>query len=214
MAKLLASGCLHQPLTAVLGTRAKVAVLRILWRATTPIAYREVVRRSGMAYGSVDLALGDLTAIGIVAEEEGGRERRVRLRTSHRLGASLAALFQVEADFFAALRIELRTLAQAGFHDGLLTAAIVGAVARREELLGGEIELLLIASDPASRTRSVDRFNAAGGMLNERFGARLRLVSYDLTTARGMWRTRTPAAERKVQEAELLVGTPPLELLA
>ena len=79
MAKEILRRCLHEPLTALLGTRGKVAVLRILWRAETAIPYREVVRRSGMAYRSIDLALGELTQAGLVEELPGGRERRVRL---------------------------------------------------------------------------------------------------------------------------------------
>src|ERR1019366_3001610 len=99
MAKERIVGWLHEPLTSVLGTRGKVAALRILWRAQTPIPYREVVRRSGMAYGSIDLALGELTLAGVVEEVPGGRERRVRLWSGHRLAPAIATLMQVEADY-------------------------------------------------------------------------------------------------------------------
>ena len=57
-------------------------------------------------------------------------------------------------------------------------------------------------------------FDELGESLAHRFGVRLTLVSYDLATARAMWRTRTVAAERSVKEAELLVGTPLEELLS
>jgi len=166
-----------------------------------------------MAYGSIDLALGELTASGLVEELDGGRERRVRLCTAHRLGPAIATLFQVESDFFAALRIELRAVGQLALADGLLAAAVIGSVARREESIGDGLEILLIASDSAAVDRVTARFEAGGGLLAEKFGATLKLVSYDLATARAMWRTRTPAAEGNVKAAELLVGTPPLELL-
>lgn len=213
MAKEPVTGWMHEPLAAVFGTRAKVAVLRVLWRASTPIAYREVVRRSGMAYGSIDLALGDLTATGLVAELDGGRERRVRLCTSHRLASAIAGALQAEADFFASLRVELRTVAQGSQGVGLLAAAIVGAVARREELLGADVEVLIIANDTAAMRQCVSRFEELDVMLLARFGVRLKLISYDLATARAMWRTRTAAAERGVNEAELLVGAPLVGIL-
>src|ERR1017187_10580583 len=79
MAKEPIVGWMHEPLAAIMGTRGKIAVLRILWRASTPLAYREVVRRSGMAYRSIDLALGELAATGVVEQLEGGRERRGRV---------------------------------------------------------------------------------------------------------------------------------------
>jgi hypothetical protein len=167
-----------------------------------------------MAYGSIDLALGDLTALGLAEEMEGGRERRVRFRAGHRLANAVGNLLQVEADFFTSLRVELRAIAGQCQRDGLLAAAIVGAVARREELLGGEIEIVVIAADSAAITRSVERFDAAAEMLGVRFGARVKLITYDLVTARTMWRTRTAAAERGVKEAELLAGAPLLELVS
>jgi len=207
-------GWVHEPLGAILSSRAKVAVLRILWRASAAIPYREVVRRSGMAYGSIDLALGELTATGLVQELEGGRERRVRLRSSHRLAAALGNLLQVESDFFASLRIELRTAAQGCESLGLLSAGLIGPVARREEMLGGTIDLLLIGQDDASTKRCVDRLTTIDEMLLVRFGVQLKVIPYDLATARAMWRTRTPAAERGVNEAELLVGAPLVELLS
>jgi hypothetical protein len=46
-----------------------------------------------------------------------------------------------------------------------------------------------------------------------RFGAALRAMVYDRASARTMWRTRTPAAERNVRESELLAGSPLMALL-
>lgn len=214
MAKEPLLGWIHEPLAAVLGTRAKVTVLRILWRASTPIPYREVVRRSGMAYGSIDLALGDLTATGLVEELDGGRERRVRFRTGHRLAVAIGNLLQVDADFFASLRVELRAVAAAGQGDGLLAAAIVGVTARREETLGSGLDVVLIARDSGAASRCRERFEAAADGIASRFGAKLQLIVYDLVTARATWPARTAAAIRDVREAELLTGTPLEELLS
>ena len=94
-----------------------------------------------------------------------------------------------------------------------LAAALVGAVARREEMLGAAIDLLLISKDAVSMKRCVERLSAIEDSLLTRFGVSMKVISYDLATARAMWRTRTPAAERGVNEAELLVGAPLVELL-
>ncbi len=203
---------MHEPLGAILGTRTKVAVLRILWRAASPLPYREVVRRSGMAYGSVDLALGELTATGLVEEWPGGRERRVQFRSAHRLAAAVASLLQVEADFYPALRVELRAISQ-GMGDGLLTAAIVGGAARRAERLGSALDVVLISGDQGASVRNCDRFVAAAAPLESRFGVGVKVIGYDLATAQSMWRTRTAAAIATVREAELLAGEPLQSLL-
>lgn len=207
MAKERLVGWIHEPVTAVLGTRGKVAALRILWRAETAIPYREVVRRSGMAYRSIDLALGELTQAGLVEELVGGRERRVRLCAGHRLAPAIATLMQVESDFFAALRVELRAVAETSRRDGLLGAAIVGAAARREEVLGSPLEVVVFVTDANAAPRCRAAFDAAAGTIASRFGAELKVMLYDLAAARAMWRTRTPAAERSVRESELLAGS-------
>jgi DNA-binding transcriptional ArsR family regulator len=213
MAKTTNIGWLHEPLAAVLATRGKVAALRILWRSDVAIPYREVVRRSGMAYRSVDLALGELTQSGLVEEIAGGRERRVRLRVGHRLAPAIAALMQVESDFFPALRVELRTAAEAARKHGLLGAAIVGAAARREEVLGRGLEVVVIAADTPSVNACRTAFGAVDDALASRFGVSLNLLCYDLPAARTMWRTRTTAAERNVRASELLAGSPLVVLL-
>jgi DNA-binding transcriptional ArsR family regulator len=213
MAKEKLRGCLHEPLTAAFGTRGKVAALRILWRAETAIPYREVVRRSGMAYRSIDLALGELTQAGFVEELAGGRERRVRLYPGHRLAPAIATLLQLEADFFSALRVELRAVAEASRRNGLLGAAIVGAVARREEVLGGAIEIVVFVSDAAGVVHARGAFDAASEGIASRFGVGVRVMVYDVASARAMWRTRTPAAERSMRESELFAGSPLVALL-
>jgi DNA-binding transcriptional ArsR family regulator len=214
MAKETLVGWLHDPLTAVLGTRGKVAALRVLWRADAAIPYREVVRRSGMAYRSIDLALGELAEVGIVEQLPEGRERRVRLCAGHRLAPAIATLMQVEADFFAGLRVELRTVAEASRRDGLLGAAIVGAAARGEERLGRPLEIVVFATDAAAMAKCRAAFAGATAAIASRYGVVLRLTLYDLVSARAMWRTRTAAAERSVRESELLTGSALGELLA
>lgn len=206
MAKIKLQSTLHQPLTAVFGTRAKIAVLRILWQATLPLPYREVVRRAGMAYGSIDLALGELTAMGLVEEMAGGRERRVRLRTTHRLAASVSATLQAEADFFPALRVAMIATLQPLLADGLLVAAVVGAVARRDEIAGAPVDVVLIARDTAALQRWDAHLVAANENLRQRFGVALHIIGYDEATARAMWRKRAAAAVDSVRTADRLVG--------
>jgi hypothetical protein len=168
-----------------------------------------------MAYRSIDLALGELIAMGMVEEEvSSGRERRVRLSSGHRLTVPLKSLLQMESDHFAALRIELRSLATALLADGLLAASLVGGVARRTERLGADVEVVLIARDAAAERRTRQRFTAALDGIHTRYGVTFHLIAYDLATARTMWRTRTAAAMREVRDAEHLAGSSLSDVLA
>ena len=215
MAKEPITGWIHEPLAAILGTRGKVAVLRILWRASNPLAYREVVRRSGMAYRSIDLALGELTDTGIVEELEGA-VTNAGCSSGPDTGWQRQSAACCRSTPTSSLRCasSCGRSATASRGDGLLAAALVGAAARREERLGGGLDLLLIASDPRAATRCRDRFDVAADGIRSRFGVRLNLLVYDLATARAMWRTRTAAAMRDVSDAQLLAGTPVLALLS
>lgn len=213
MAKQPIVASVHSPLTAVLGSRAKVASLRVLDQAGQAIALRELVRRAGMAYRTIELAVAELLQVGVVEELEGGRERRIRIRSSHRLAPALSHLLRAEADFFPALRVELRTLAEQCRPDGLLTLAIVGAVATRTERIGDRLELLLVTRTVAGAEKASRRFDAAADDFTRRFGVTTLTMTYDLERARAMWRQRTAAASRAVAQAELLFGAAVREVL-
>lgn len=206
MAKTPISGCFSFPLDALLGTRAKVGVLRVLAGVPNPLGYREVTRRSGMAYRSIELAIKELVTLGLLERIDGSRERLVRLSGTHRLAPAVLALLRSEADFRPALRSELRALTEAGRKDGLLAVAMIGAAARGTETIGDPLELLLVAHDPAAASKWRRQFEQAGVEIARRFGIRLVVTCYDLGQARKLWLTRTPAAERTIAGAELLAG--------
>lgn len=213
MAKKKPLAALHEPLSVVFGTQAKVVVLRILAATAVALPFREIARRSGMAYRSVDLALADLLSSGLVEELPGGRERRVRMRAGHRLTPVIAALLRSEADFYPSLRAELRAIGAVGEKEGLLALALVGATAERVERVGEAIELVLVGVDQSAASRWQARLEAASPGLAERFGVTCRLICYDLEGAQRLWRTRTARAEAMVRGAERLAGTPLLDLM-
>jgi DNA-binding transcriptional ArsR family regulator len=204
---------IHDPISAILGTRGKVAVLRVLAQAATMLSQREVARRTGMALRTVELALDDLLATGIVERILGGRERLVRVRTGHRLAPAILGLLRAGEDFWPALRGELRAAAASARDPALLAVAVVGRAARREERLGEPIDLLVLGETGAVAQQWVARFAILSQGLELRFGVTLRPIGYDLAEARAMWTTRTSVAERLVKEAELLHGRPILDLV-
>lgn len=204
---------LHDPISAILGTRGKVAVLRVLSQASSLLSQREVARRTGMALRTVELALDDLLATGIVERVEGGRERLVRVRTGHRLAPAVLGVLRAGDDHWPALRGELRAAAASSRDAGLLAVAVIGRAARREERLGDPVDLLILAETVPMAERWVDRFAGLGQGLESRFGVSLRPIGYDLAGAKAMWAVRTSAAERSVLESELIHGLPIIDLV-
>ncbi len=181
-------------------------MLRILGQAITPLSLREVARRSGMAYRSIDLALSDLIAVGVVEDLAGGRERRVRTCSGHRLAPVIAGLLRAEADFFPSLRTELKAIAAGGERDGLLVLAMVGATALREERLGESVEVVLVGSDAPTADRWVARFRSAADGLTKRFGVAFHFTCHDLGTIRALWRGADAGVTAMVKSAESLFG--------
>ena len=188
-----------------------MVALRELWRSAAPLSCQEIARRGGMAFRSIDLALADLLSAGIVERVGGRRERLVRAAAGHRLAPAVAALLRAEADFYPAIRSELAAVCRSG-EPGIEAVAIIGAVAGGVERPTDMLQLLVVVSTEPGVRRWVDRFVAAGAGMTSRFGIRIDVTGYDLTTSRRMWATRTPAAERLVRGAESIFG-PPLEQL-
>lgn len=213
MSKTSVSSALHDPISAILGTRGKVAVMRVLASAGNPLQQREVARRTGMALRTVELAVDDLLATGIVERVAGGRERLVQVRSGHRLTPAILAVLRAGADHWPALRGELRAAAASASDPSLLAVAIVGRAATRDERLGDPVDLLILASDDAAAERWRVRYSDFSDGLRGRFGAELRPIGYGIANARAMWAVRTLPAERTVQEAELIYGRSVLELI-
>mgnify|MGYP003498974793 CR=1 FL=1 len=214
MPKSPVTAAIHDPISAILGTRGKVAVMRVLASAANPLQQREVARRTGMALRTVELALDDLLASGIVERVVGGRERLVQVRSAHRLTPSILAVLRAGADHWPALRSELRAAATTPNDPTLLAVAVVGRVATRSERIGDPLDLLLLAADDATAARWVERFASLGDGVAARFGVTLRPIGYGLDAAREMWAARTSAAQQTVREAERVHGAELLVLLS
>lgn len=212
MPKSVPTGVLQEPLDALLGTRAKVAVLRELARSATPLSVAALARRTGMAYRSIDLAARDLLAMGLLLRILGGRERLVQLQSAHRLAPVILALLRSEADFFPAFCNELRAVGARGEAEGLVAVALVGKAATGELGIGSAAELVIIASDPASAARWEARYQQTADGLKTRYGVSCQLLTYDLEAARRLWRNRTTRAESTVATAQALIGRPLGEL--
>lgn len=197
---------LRQPLSWALGTRAKVAVLRVLTAGGDPVTQRELARRVGLQHRSVQLALADLVALGLVRRLEGGRDFLVSFEPAHRLAASLQAAFDAEAELFLGLRRRLVAIAAGVSGGSNLTLALVGSVARGEERLASDLDLLAVAGTSAEREAILDRLVGQRAALQREFGVRLNPVGYTRGEARRLWRTRQPPLRDMARDAIHLCG--------
>jgi len=180
-----AAGPLRAPLTAALGSPARVAVLRVLARTGAPLTQRAVARLGGMQVRSAQLALADLTALGLVARIEGGRDVLVQLNRSHHLAEPLAKAFQAEGNLFLRVRERLTRLVhrQPG-RKHILSVAVFGSAARGDDALGSDLDVLLVVASERDRDRALDALLAAAEPFRVEFGVRLAPVCWTLAEAR------------------------------
>ncbi len=211
MAKTRNTSASVRPLDAILGTRAKLAVLRLLAGSAVPLSCQAMCRRGGMAYRSIDLAVRDLLDVGLLERIGESHERMYAIVASHRLVPALKGLLRAESDYRPALRAELATVAAQA--DGALAVAIVGSGGPPAEGIGEPIHVVVVTDSEEAVRHWGDRFVAASDGLLDRFGVRLRVTVYTRATMERMWTTRTAPAERSVASAERVSGVRLEELL-
>jgi predicted nucleotidyltransferase len=196
----------REPLSYALGTRAKVACLRILSLADGPATQRQVARRAHLQHRSVQMALDELVALGLVTRVQGGRDFLVRLNAGHRLAASIVDAFRAEAAHFLELRRRLLELAAPNRRGSEITSLMLfGSVARADDDPDSDLDVLVVASDPEPALQRLQ-----GGMddLRRVFGVRVKPIAYSVTDARRLWRQRGPLLRQIAKDGVVLFGSP------
>ena len=203
---------LHRPLGVLLGTRAKVDLLRLLTARGAPLSQRELARRAGVSLRSAQAALADLYALGVAAKLEGGRDHLTLLNDQHVLAPTLTALFSAEAELARGLRQALSTLV-CGNRKPPMGIYLFGSVARAEETIDSDVDVLLIARDAAHRDLLMDRTLSGVDALRARYGATVHPVAFTIVEARRGWGTRAAPWPDIARDVVPVMGPALAELL-
>ena len=203
---------LHEPLGVMLGTRAKVGILRVLTARGAPLSQRELARRAGLTLRSAQAALADLYAVGIAQRYVGGRDHLTTLNAQHAVAPTLTALFNAEAELARNTRHAIATSA-AGDKDPPLGLYLFGSVARAEETLVSDLDILLIARDAHHRERLLDRTLGDVGAIKTRYGVTVAPVAYTIREAKRGWGAGTAPWPELARDVVVVMGPPLGELL-
>lgn len=204
----------REPLSYALGTRAKVACLRILSLTSAQVTQRELARRAGLQHRTSQLALAELVLLGLVRRVEGGRDMLVSLNTDHYLAVGVAELFLAESEFFLALRSELVSAAAAAPRNARpVSVVLFGSIARGDDRPSSDIDLLVLTAGAAATERVLSELERAGDRLRTRYGYVLRPIGYTLAEARRRWRRREPPLPDVMRDHVVLFGPPFRELV-
>ncbi len=108
----------------------------------------ELVKATGMSYGTVHPAIKELLDTRILVAEKKGRSILYRCNESHFLFSMLRALFLREAVGFRDIAEEFIERTK---KNGIKTIILFGSVAREEILDAGDIDLLVICTDSKAK---------------------------------------------------------------
>lgn len=164
----------HHSLDTVLGTRARLGVLRPL--ATFPnreFTGREVARLAGLTAPGAIRALEELERTGLVHGRVIGATHLWSLSSEHLLTATVRGLFRQERTHMDALQGALRR----GLRGlPLRRAVLFGSVARGEENADSDVDLYLEVASARARRRVLSGATPLVVQVQRRFGNHLSLM--------------------------------------
>lgn len=149
---------LFHTLDAILGSTAKVRIVRALIPLTSPVSGNELRALARIRSKSgLKTALDDLTELGILQREDTRRIRLYRINRGHDLAEPLAALFHAEFTRVGALRQALRETLEAGaVQEHTLSIILFGSNARGDARPTSDLDLLVVTrAEPADDVRDV-----------------------------------------------------------
>jgi predicted nucleotidyltransferase len=201
---------LARVLDDILGSRAKLGVLRVLF-TQDGLSGREVARRAGLSPRAASLALAQLAGLGILQREPlGGTHRFTVSRQRHLVRAALSGLFQEERSLADVMG---RRIMQAVGRRGCVSVAVFGSYARGDAGPQSDLDVLVLLAD-SRRVREVkDALQSGAAEFYDLFG--LHLAPYVIGAAEfaGRLKAGDKLMRSLVREARVVSGQPLSEVL-
>lgn len=201
---------LFRTFDVVLGSVAKVRILRALMPLSSPVTGNEARLLAGIRSKSgMRVALDELTDLGILECDQTRRIRLFRVNRDHELVEPLRALFRAENTRVTTLRGQLQdTLDSAGLAEHTLSVILFGSNARGDARPASDLDLLVVTSAPAHVDPVLAALMEGVPGFQRRLG--LRVSPYVLDEGRAVERYRDgdPLMQNVLSEGRTLYGTP------
>jgi predicted nucleotidyltransferase len=205
---------LRNALDHILGTTAKVRLLRALLPLDTPASGREAERLAKVAHRSATRALDDLVGLGVFRRTTTPATHLYQVNREHDLIPLLDALFQGEASRVASLREEIEAvLMAADLKDTVSSVVLFGSAARGDARPDSDLDLLVLVREPAEREAAGDFLGAVSDRLRSRYGARASVLVVSIPDARRRLADGDALMRNVVHDGRTLVGIPIQEAL-
>jgi DNA-binding transcriptional ArsR family regulator len=136
---------IRTPLNAILGTEARVRILRVLSSADAPVAAGDVARQTALQPSGVRVVLAELVDAGIVEMLGTGKSRLARLAVKHPMATPLMNLFAEERHRAERIIDRIRAAALSVFPTPVAHVWIEGPLATNTDRPGDPIIVGLLA---------------------------------------------------------------------
>lgn len=133
-------------LEKILGSKSKIKILRTLFgNLERDFSMEDIVNITGMSYGTVHPSIKDLADSRIIVTRKIGRSKIYNINQKHVIFTQLKGLLQTEASIF---KDKAQEFSESIKKDGIENIILFGSVARGEVIDAGDIDLLIIYTNP------------------------------------------------------------------
>lgn len=191
----------------ILGTTAKVRLLRALLPLTTPASGREAERLADVSHRSATHALNDLVSLGVLRRTTTPATHLYLVNRDHDLVPLLASLFQGESARLASLRKEIEFLiVDASLADTIAGVTLFGSAARGDGRPNSDLDLLVLVGDRSHSQTAGEVLGVVSDRLQSRYGARASLLVLSIPDARSRLVEGDPLMKSILNDGRTLFG--------
>ncbi|CAN5786393.1 hypothetical protein BH20GEM3_BH20GEM3_12790 [soil metagenome] len=207
-------GILFEPLDALLSSRSKVRLLRVLIPAVQPVSGREAARLARVARVPAARSLEELVDLGILQRQATASQYLYRVNPRHQLTEPLAALFAAEEQRWVHLRDELRqALEAAGLLPSVAALVLFGSNVRRDARPGSDLDLLAVVKNEPAVDPVRDALLNVGEVIRNQLGLCVSPLVLVAERAVERFREGGPLMREILEEGRTMLGRPFHELV-
>ena len=191
-----------------LGSRSKLAVLRVLHGVAIPLNASQLASRTRLSWTAVSTVLDELAEAGVVNSSSAGRANIHSLNRE-----SIYVTDLIDPLFAAEERIPDEMLAEFGrtFEPQALALVIFGSYARDEQDSESDVDVAIVAADLTAKDLVGEAVDGYQAHFLSRYGAPLSAIVYDAAEAAALSEAAPSFAARLVDDALVVFGPHPRE---
>jgi len=190
----------------VLGSRGRVAVLRVLANVDVPLSIRQIASQAGLSHAAAGDALDSLVNAGVVGATEAGRSRVHWLeRRSIAVRDLILPVFEAESEQSREAITELRSAIPSDAY----SVVLFGSRARGDSRPDSDYDVLVVEPDAESLDRTLGTLDAVAFRMRTTLGAGVSVLGYTLSQARELASEPGSFMEGVVDDAITLAGVAP-----